>query len=260
MFYIAGVIVEEIILQEDERLDDLQYKGLKLIQKANGFCFGVDAVLLANFADVKKGDAVIDLGTGTGIIPVLLAGKTQAESVTGLEIQYHMVEMAQRSVRLNKLGDRVKIVHGDIKESVGAFGPSHFNVVVTNPPYMNAGGGLVNPSDTKAISRHEILCTLEDVIKAGSKLLVSGGQFAMVHRPERLVDIVCLMRNYGIEPKYIRFVHPSPYKKANLLLIKGTRGGGVQLKMMEPLYIYDENGSYSKEINKIYCRGVSGVE
>lgn len=241
-------------LLENERIDDLQYKGLRLIQKTDGFCFGVDAVLLANFADIKKGDKVIDLGTGTGIIPVLLAGKTQAAELTGLEIQTQMAEMAQRSVRLNDLSDRVRIVCGDIKESVGLFGAAAFNAVVSNPPYMNNGGGLVNPSDMKAISRHEIFCTLEDVIKSSERLLVPGGQFAMVHRPERLVDIIYLMRNYNIEPKYLRFVHPSPYKKANLVLIKGTRGGNPQLKMLEPLYVYNEKGEYSEEINKIYCR------
>ncbi|MFZ5985587.1 MAG: tRNA1(Val) (adenine(37)-N6)-methyltransferase [Bacillota bacterium] len=250
----------DIKLKENERIDDLQYKGLKLIQKEDGFCFGLDAVLLANFADVKKDDNVIDLGTGTGIVALLIAGKTKAKSVTGLEIQDEMAEMAGRSVEMNNLGGRVRIVRGDIKESVNLFGASKFNVVVSNPPYMNQGGGLLNVSDTKAVSRHEILCTLEDVIKASDRLLVPGGQFAMVHRPDRLVDIIWLMRKYSIEPKYIRFVHPSPYKKANLLLIKGARQGRPQLKMMEPLYVYDETGKYSREINEIYCREVSGIE
>ncbi|RCX18284.1 tRNA1(Val) A37 N6-methylase TrmN6 [Anaerobacterium chartisolvens] len=244
----------KIELLENERIDDLQYKGLKIIQKTKGFCFGVDAVLLASFADVKRNDRVADLGTGTGIISILLAGKTQAKSLSGLEIQQEMAEMAGRSVLLNDLQDRVRIICGDIKKSHEFFAPSSIDVAVSNPPYMNKGGGLVNPDDTKAISRHEIMCTLEDVIAAGSRMLVPGGQLAMVHRPERLVDIACLMRNYGIEPKYIRFVHPSPYKRANLILIKGTRGGRPQLKMMEPLYIYDETGEYSREINEIYCR------
>ncbi|MDF2523954.1 MAG: SAM-dependent methyltransferase [Clostridiales bacterium] len=242
-------------IKENERIDDLQFKGLKIIQNTEGFCFGVDAVLLANFADVKKGDHIIDLGTGTGIIPILLAGKTEAAEITGLEIQQDIAEMAVRSVQLNNLEERLKIVHGDIKNSVSLFGPSKFQVIVSNPPYMNNGGGIVNPSDTKAISRHELLCTLEDVIMSSSKLLVPGGQLAMVHRPDRLVDIVYLMRKYHVEPKYIRFVHPSPYKKANLMLIKGTRGGRPQLKMMEPLYVYDEEGNYSEEIDRIYARG-----
>lgn len=243
-----------IQIRENERIDDLQYRGLKIIQNTEGFCFGVDAVLLANFADIKKKARVVDLGTGTGIIPVLIAGKTEAASVVGLEIQPSMAEMAARSVLLNQLQDRVKIVQGDIRESVELFGAAQFDVVTTNPPYMNGGGGLVNPSDMKAISRHELLCTLEDVIKAGSRLLQPGGQFAMVHRPERLVDILCLMRSYQIEPKWIRFVHPSPYKKSNLLLVKGTKGGNPQLKMMDPLYVYDGQGKFSREIDEIYNR------
>lgn len=245
----------DIQIRANERIDDLQYKGLKIIQNTEGFCFGVDAVLLANFADVKKNARVIDLGTGTGIIPVLIAGKTGAASVIGLEIQEPIAEMANRTVLLNNLQDRVTIVQGDIKESVELFGASHFDIVVSNPPYMNNGGGLVNPADMKAISRHELLCTLEDVIRAASKLLKPGGQLAMVHRPDRLADIIWLMRSYKIEPKYIRFIHPSPYKKANLLLIKGTRGGNPQLKMMDPLYVYDEKGNFSKEIDEIYARG-----
>jgi len=246
-------------LMKNEKIDDLQYKGLKLIQKDKAFRFGLDAVLLANFVDVKKGSSVIDLGTGTGIISILLAEKTEAASIVGLEIQEEIAEMAQRSVKMNCLEDRVKIVCGDIKDSVDLFGASSFDAVVSNPPYMNQGGGIINISDTKAIARHEILCTLEDVIRSASKLLVPGGKFAMVHRPDRLADIIWLMRNFTIEPKYIRFVHPSPYRKANLLLIKGTRQGRPQLKMMEPLYVYDEEGKYSKEINEIYCREVTEI-
>ncbi len=248
-----------IILKNNEEIDDLQYKNLRIIQSRDEFRFGVDAVLLANFADIKKNDLVIDLGTGSGIISILLAGKTEAGSITGLEVRQEAADMAARSVALNNLTDRVKIICGDIKNSLEYFGASKFNVVVTNPPYMNKGGGLINPSDSKAIARHEILCSLEDVIGISSKLLVTGGQFAMVHRPGRLVDIIYLMRTYGIEPKFLRFVYPSPYKKANLLLIKGTRGGKSQLKMMAPLYVYDETGNYSKEINNIYCREVKKI-
>lgn len=250
----------DVTVYENEEIDDLQYKGLKIIQKRDGFRFGIDAVLLANFADFKAGDEVIDLGTGTGIIPILVAGKTEVRKVTGIEIQFEMAEMAMRSVKLNNLDDRVSIVWGDLRESVGLFGASRFNVVTVNPPYMTKGGGLVNPSDTKAISRHEIMCSLEDVIKASSKLLVPGGQLAMVHRPERLVDIVFLMRSLNIEPKYMRFVHPSIRKKPNLVLIKGTRNGNPQLRIIEPLYIYDEDGNYSDEINRIYNSGKYSME
>lgn len=239
---------------ENERLDDLQYKGLRLLQKKDGFCFGVDAVLLSHFVQVAKNSNVIDLGTGTGIIAILLAAKREPRKVTGLEIQPEIAEMAARSVQLNGLEDRVEIVQGDIKEAAKRFGASSFDAVVSNPPYIGRGGGLLNPADTKAISRHEILCTLEDVVSAAAELLRPGGKFSMVHRPQRLADIICRMRNNAIEPKYLRFVHPSPGKKPNLLLISGTRNGNPELKIQEPLYIYDSDGNYSKEINEIYNR------
>lgn len=242
------------ILGEKERIDDLQLKGLRLIQNADYFCFGVDAVLLADFADIKKNASVLDIGTGTGIIPILLAGKTQAEAITGLEIQEVMAKMASRSVALNGLQDRIKIVHGDIKKHGEYFAKSSFDVVVSNPPYTNKGCGLINPHDSKAVSRHEILCSLEDVVSSAASLLVTGGQLAMVHRPERLADIICSMRNNGVEPKYLRFVHPKPYKKPNMILIKGNRGGKPELKVQEPLYVYNQDGTYSDEINRIYAR------
>lgn len=241
-------------LKENERIDDLQLNGLRLIQNPRSFCFGVDAVLLSDFADVKKGHKVLDIGTGTGIIPVLLSGKTKAGSIVGLEIQAEMAEMASRSIRLNGLEDRVSIVNGDIKEYRRYFGKACFDVVVSNPPYTNKGCGLVNPHDNKAISRHEILCTLEDVVGAAADLLAPGGQLAMVHRPERLADIICCMRDCGVEPKYLRMVHPKPFKKPTMILIKGSRGGNPELKVMDPLYVYNEDGTYSEEINRIYGR------
>lgn len=243
-----------IELKGNERIDDLQLNGLKLIQKPEAFCFGVDAVLLSYFADVKKYQKVLDIGTGTGIIPVLLAGKTKAKAIVGLEIQEDMAEMASRSIRLNNLEERVSIVNGDVKEYRRYFGKSSFDVVVSNPPYTNKGCGLVNPRDSKAISRHEILCSLDDVVEAAASMLVPGGQLAVVHRPERLADIIYSMRNCGIEPKYLRMVHPKPYKKPTMILIKGNRGGNPELKVLEPLYVYNENGTYSEEINRIYGR------
>lgn len=246
-------------LRENERLDDLQYKGLKLIQKKDGFRFGADAVLLADFADVRKGDRVIDLGSGTGIISVLLSAKKGPGMVTALEIQPEISEMAARSIELNGLNGSVRAVCGDIREAVKLFGASVFDAVVTNPPYMSREGGLLNPSDTKAVSRHEILCTLEDVIAAGGRLLAPGGRFSMVHRPERLADIICLMRTNAVEPKYLRFVHPSPGKKPNLILINGTRNGRPMLKVLEPLYVYDAYGNYTEEINRIYGRSLESV-
>jgi len=238
----------------DERVDDLQYKGLKLIQKKDGFRFGIDAVLLSNFADIRKNDSVIDLGTGTGIIAVLIAAKTNAGRITGLEIQPEMAEMAARSAALNNMSDRVNIVCGDIKEALRLFGASSFDAVVTNPPYTGKNGGLLNPSDSKAVSRHEVLCSLEDIIYVSGRILRPGGRFSMVHRPERLADIIYLMRTGSIEPKYLKFVHPSPYKRPNLVLIKGARNGNPQLKVQEPLYVYDGDGNYSDEINRIYGR------
>jgi tRNA1Val (adenine37-N6)-methyltransferase len=242
----------DISIRENERVDDLQYKGLKLIQKKDGFCFGIDAVLLSNFAQVPKNGSVIDLGTGTGIIAVLLAAKKEPGKVVGLEIQPEMAEMASRSIRLNGLDEKVSIVQGDIKDAVRMFGASSFDSVVTNPPYMEKGGGLLNPADAKAIARHEILCTLEDVISAAARILKPGGKFSMVHRPQRLADIICCMRSHSIEPKQLRLVHPSPGKKPNLLLISGTRNGNAELRIQEPLYVYDGSGNYSSEIKHIY--------
>jgi len=225
-----------------------------LIQKKDGFRFGIDAVLLSHFAHVEKGDMMLDMGTGTGVIALLLAAKKGPRKVVGLEIQPDMSEMASRSVIMNGMEDLVEIVCGDIKESVGLFGASRFDSVVTNPPYMGKGNGLVNPSDRKAIARHEVLCSLEDVISSAAKLLKPGGWFSMVHRPQRLVDIIYMMRKYAIEPKLMRFVHPSPGKSPNLLLVSGLKNGNPELRISEPLYIYDENGEYTKEINEIYNR------
>lgn len=241
-------------LKANERIDDLQYKGFKIIQDSGGFCFGVDAVLLANFTEVRKGARVLDLGTGTGIIAILLAAKTEAGSIVGLEIQPHMAEMAQRSVILNNLQEKLEIVCGDLKNAPEGFGLSTFDNVVCNPPYMNAGGGLLNPCDSKAISRHEIACTLEDIIVTGAKLLVPGGKMSIIHKPERLVDIICLMRLNKLEPKRIRFVHPSPGKKPGMALIEAARGGNSCVNVLEPLFVYDDSGNYSREIGEIYSR------
>lgn len=244
----------ETKLYPNERIDDLQLNGLRLIQNTESFCFGVDAVLLADFADIKENARVVDLGTGTGIIPILLAGKTSAKEIIGIEIQKEMAAMAKRSVSLNYLEERIIIHEADIKECISLLGKGKYDVVVSNPPYMNSGGGIVNSKDTKAISRHEILCTLEDVIGAAAGLLKPAGQFAMVHRPERIVDILCLMRQYKLEPKFLRFVHPYPDKKANLILVKGVKNARTQLKMLPPLYVFNKDGKYSEEIDKIYGR------
>lgn len=246
-----GVLVR---IFDDERIDDLQYKEFRIIQKKSGFCFGIDAVLLSHFADVRKGDKVLDLGTGTGIISILIAGHTLADKVVGVEIQEHIADMAQRSVTMNKLDERVSIINGDLKNIDSVLCQNSFDVVVTNPPYIKVGGGLVNEINTKAISRHEILCTLEDVVRVSEKLLKHGGRFCMVNRPDRLVDIMVLMRKYHIEPKSIRMVHPKMRDVANLVLVMGKKGAKSELRVMDPLYVYDDAGVFTKEIDYIYGR------
>ena len=255
-----GVGILEVKIYEDEQLDDLQIRSFKIIQKKNGYKFGVDAVLLSDFAEVKKDECVIDLGTGTGVIPILIAGKTKARSITGVEIQKDIAEMAKRSVLLNNIENRVNIVCGDLRNFERDFKALKYDVVVSNPPYMNAGGGLINPLESKAVSRHEIMCTLEDVISLAAKIIKENGRFYLVHRPERLVDIIMLSRKYSLEPKCLKAVYPYKCKNANIILVKMVKGGNPMLKIVEPLYIYSEKGRYSEEINKIYGRSDNTVE
>ncbi|TCO78629.1 tRNA1(Val) (adenine(37)-N6)-methyltransferase [Marinisporobacter balticus] len=246
--------MDEKLVRAYERVDDLQCEGLRLIQNPKGFCFGIDAVLLSNFCEIRKNWRVIDLGTGTGIMPILLAGKTHAKEIWGVEIQEEVAEMALRSVQLNQLEDRVKIIHEDLKNISKHAKDYSFDAVISNPPYMNPGAGLINPESMKAVSRHEVKCTLEDIISVASKLLKDRGHFYMVHRPHRLVDIIYLCRKYRLEPKKIRFVHPNKNKKPNILLIECVKYGKPELKFMDPLYVYNEEGGYTEEIHKIYGR------
>lgn len=241
-----------IKLNADERLDDLQRCGYKLIQNTGIFCFGMDAVLLCAFANVKEGDRVLDLGTGNGVIPILLKGRTKGSHFTGLEIQDINVDMARRSVAYNNIEEYVDIVHGDIKEASAIFGGASFDVVTTNPPYMNENHGLKNPESHKAIARHEILCTLEDVIREGAKVLKPGGSFCMVHRPHRLTEIFELMRKYKVEPKRMRMVHSFIDKEATMVLVEGIRGGRPMIKVEKPLIIYESQGKYTEEIIRLY--------
>ena len=243
---------EKVQIFDYERIDDLHCKGLKVIQNPNFFCFGIDAVLLSGFARGKKGESILDLGTGTGVIPILLSAKTKAESITALEIQQDSVEMAQRSVALNGLQNKIKIIQGDIKEVPKSSLARKFHVVTSNPPYMNEGGGLVNPDSAKAIARHEILCSLEDVICAASMALMTGGRFYMVHRPHRLADIIVLCRKYKLEPKRVRFVHPFVDKAPTMVLIEAGYGANPMIKVEAPLVIYKSAGEYTEEIYHIY--------
>ncbi len=243
----------EVQIRQGECLDDLQ-NGYMLIQKDNGFKFGVDAVLLADFADVKRKDRVVEMGTGTGVIPILLCAKKQAGDITALEIQADMAEMAQRSVQYNKLEDRIQILHMDLKEAPEKLGKALYDCVVTNPPYVKRESGINNPEETKAIARFEVACTLQEVVGTAKSLLRTGGKLFMVHRADRLVDIIYEMRVQGLEPKRLRFVHSSVGKRPHLILIEGVRGGRPELRLLDPLYIYDEKGEYTQEIHDIYGR------
>lgn len=238
-------------LKPGERIDDLQYKGLKIIQNPKGFCFGIDAVLLSSFAQIKKGSKVADLGCGTGIISILLSGKTEASRITGIEIQSEVAGMAQRSVAMNGIQEKVTIINADLKEAPKLLGLSSMDAVVTNPPYRTKGCGMTNPYDAKAVSRHEILCSLEDIIRVTRDILKPGGKLFMVHRPDRLADIMYYLRQYKLEPKRLRFVHPRKELPPSLVLLEALRGGNPHLKVEKPLIIYDE-GKYTQEIMEIY--------
>ena len=240
-------------LEENERIDDLEFKNLKIIQNKTGFCFGIDSVLLSDFAkNINKNAKVIDLGTGTGIINILLSGKTEAKEFVGVEIQNEVAEMARRSIKLNNLENRIKIINKNIVNLKEVYKKGDFDVVVTNPPYKKINTGLINEEDKKQISRHEITASLKDFLNISSYLLKDYGEFYMVHRPERLVDIFTAMREEKIEPKKIRFIYPNRNKKANLVLIKGIKLGNPFLEFDDNLYVYNEDGSYTDEILKIY--------
>ena len=245
-------------LKENERIDDLQYKGLKIIQNTKGFCFGIDSVILSDFAkNIKKGSKVVDLGTGTGIIGLLLCKKTELKEIVGVEIQKEVAEMANRSIKLNKLEVKYKILNTYINKIFEdkLLEKNKFDVVVMNPPYKEKGTGKINEVDSKIISRHEVKATLSDFIKVASNLLKDKGEIYIVHKPERMPDIIQKMRENKIEPKEIKTVYSNKKTEASLILIKGIKGANKFFKILEPLYIYEENGEYTKEIKEIYNIG-----
>ena len=244
-------------LKQDERIDDLEFNGLKIIQNKNGFCFGIDSVLLSDFAkNMRKNTKLIDLGTGTGIINIFLSGKTTAKELVGVEVQEEVADMAKRSVKLNGVEGKIEILNKNILDLKNIYNKGYFDVVVTNPPYKKINTGLINEENKKMISRHEITANLRDFIHISSYLLKDHGEFFMVHRPERLVDILWTMREEKIEPKKIKFVYPNENKKTNLVLIKGVKNGNSFLEFEDNLYVYNQNGNYTDEILKIYGKNI----
>ena len=246
------MMIQNNLIHEGERLDELQRNGYGIIQNPARFCFGMDAVLLSGFAKAKAGEKVLDLGTGTGIIPILMEAKTDAADFTALEIQEESADMARRSVAYNHLEDKIKVVIGDIRDASNIFGASSFHVVTTNPPYMTAQHGLTNVYEAKTIARHEVLCNLEDIIRESARLLMPGGRFYMVHRPFRLAEIISLMVQYRMEPKRMRLVYPYVDREPNMVLIEGLRGGKSRMTVEKPLIVYKEPGKYTDEIYDVY--------
>lgn len=239
-------------LKEGERLDDLQIKGYEIIQHPGRFCFGMDAVLLASFANVREGERALDLGTGTGILPLLLSAKYEGSFYAGLEIQEESADMARRSVVHNHLESTVEIITGDIKEAAAIFGAASFDVITTNPPYMVGDHGLKNQNEAQYIARHEVLCTLDDLLRESAKLLKPKGRFYMVHRPFRLPEILSKMSGFGMEPKRMRLVYPCIDKEPNMVLIEGNRGGRARMTVEPPLIVYEKSGKYTQEVLTLY--------
>lgn len=246
--------MENVKLQAGEQLDDLQ-NGYWIIQSGSGFRYGIDAVLLSAFARVRPGEKVLDMGTGTGIIPILLAAKTRGQSFTGLEIQEKSADMARRSAAYNRLEERVRIVKGDIREAGAIFGPASFDVVVSNPPYMTGRHGLVNPDMEKAIARHEVLCTLEDLVRETARVLSSRGRFYMVHRPFRLAEIMGTLMKYKLEPKRMQLVYPYVDREPNMVLLEACKNGNPRITVEKPLIVYEKPGIYTRQVRDMYGDG-----
>lgn len=243
----------KIKLKDNERIDDLQLNNLKIIQNKDGFCFGIDAVLLSDFAkDIRNNSKVLDLGTGTGIVGILLCEKTKLSKIYGIDIQKDVCDMALRSVELNNLEKKFEIINTNIKNLNEIFEENSFDAIVSNPPYKKDNTGLKNESETKLISRHEITASLEDFISVSSRLLKNNGNIYMVHRPERLSDLFYLLKKYNLEPKKLRLVQSYINSKPKLILVKATKNAKSFLNIEEPLIIYNKDGTYTEEIFKIY--------
>ena len=249
--YKKGDMMENKELKE--KIYDLEFKNLKIIQKENGFRFGIDSVLLSDFAkSIKKNSIVMDIGTGTGIIGILLCAKTNLKKIYGIEIQKEMAEMARRSVELNSLQEKFEILNYDINNINEVLKKETFDYIVSNPPYKKIDTGLINENENKLISRHEIKCNIEDIARVAFRMLKDKGELYMIHRPERLVDVLSELRKYKLEPKSLRFVHSKVNEAPKMFLIRAVKNGKAFLKVESPLYIYEENGEYTEEVLKIY--------
>ncbi len=241
-----------MILKENERIDYVPGSNLKIIQDKKRFCYGIDAILLSKFVKIKNKEQVMDLGTGTGIVPLRIYDLFKPKKIMGIEIQSEVAEMANRSIKINNLEDRIEIINMDLKDISFKFKKSTFDIITSNPPYIKKGSGIINPDETFALSRHEIQCTIEDIMEVSAYLLKERGRLYLIHRPNRLVDIIWFSRKYNLEPKTIRFVQSRIYEKPNLLLLECVKGGNVELKFEKPLIVYDNNGNYTEEIYEIY--------
>ncbi len=243
---------ETVRLKSGERVDELERNGYRIIQNPKKFCFGMDAVLLTGFARARESDRLLDLGTGTGIIPLLMESKYHCAHRSGLEIQADSADMAARSVEMNGLSDKIDIITGDIREADHIFLSASFDCITCNPPYMIGRHGIANPDAPKAIARHEILCTFEDVARQTEKLLKPGGHFFLVHRPFRLAEIMTALAGHKLEPKRMRLVYPYADREPNMVLLEAVRGGKPRMTVEKPLIVFREPGVYMPEIKEIY--------
>jgi len=239
-------------LREDEQIEDLQRRGYRIIQNRKKFRFGQDAVLLSWFAEAKPGEKVLDLCTGSGIVPVLMDARYGCGEYTGLELQEDMAEMAARSASLNAIADHVHFLAGDLRKVTELFPRGSFQAVTVNPPYMKGRTGIENPDLSLAMAKHEITCTLSEVAEAAAAMLQDRGRFYMVHRASRLGDVLEELRAHRLAPSRLRFVHPYADKDAKLILIAATKGGRDILRVESPLIVFDAPGRYTEEISGIY--------
>jgi tRNA1(Val) A37 N6-methylase TrmN6 len=253
------VVTEPISLQPSERIDDLLTHDLKIIQSDEVFSFSMDAVLLARFSSIPKQGRILDLCTGNGVVPMLLSTRTKA-SIEGIEIQPRLYDMARRSVEINGLDERICIVQGDLREYYKEVGYEVYDAITVNPPYMRMQTGDHKLNDHQAMARHEIGCTLEEVVVACKRLIRTGGKVTMVHRPSRLGEIITIMREHRLEPKRIRFVHPRANLEANMVLIEAMRDGKPDLRLLPPLIVYNENNEYCDELMQIYYGPKEGLD